>query len=341
VLRETRVVEYMDEYISVNLRVGFREFCVDLYKRQIDDIFINSKVKLGKATQQVPGDRRQKVQDYYSSLDWTKLSDCEKFCNVISTALTQTYIPDEKKTWLRNLCELEGLAVDNSIVKLKKIKGVASTVKNLIFASIDAKPEIVLEDALHNEIRVVKNEDKCLVYDQPILDHGLLWTEMVAWWRTKYPETEGKAEQKLAERLELSLSSPPEKSFFGYYYGEFRNVLGERLPALIPQVYLHYDPYTFKQLQGEKRLFRQRMDFLMLFSNQERVVIEIDGKQHYSEKDVVSPKLYAEMVAEDRRLKLSGYDVYRFGGYELLHEAATKNLVSKFFNQLFKKHSIG
>ncbi|MGW2892953.1 hypothetical protein ACWDDN_48215 [Streptomyces griseoruber] len=28
------------------------------------------------------------------------------------------------------------------------------------------------------------------------------------------------------------------------------------------------------------------------------------------------PRLYTEMVAEDRRLRLAGYEIYRFGGWE-------------------------
>ena len=109
--------------------------------------------------------------------------------------------------------------------------------------------------------------------------------------------------------------------------------------AIIPQVYLHYDPKTLKELKGEKRLSRQRMDFLLIFSNNERVVIEVDGKQHYSEEDLASPKKYTEMVAEDRKLRLSGYEVYRFSGYELVNKAG-KEEVQNFFNKLLSKHDI-
>lgn len=63
-------------------------------------------------------------------------------------------------------------------------------------------------------------------------------------------------------------------------------------------------------------LARQRMDFLLLFSDRQRMVSEVDGKQHYAHGDQASPVLYSEMVAEDR-LRLAGYEVYRFGGYEL------------------------
>lgn len=51
------------------------------------------------------------------------------------------------------------------------------------------------------------------------------------------------------------------------------------------------------------------MDFLLLFSDRQRVVIEVDGKQHYADGDHPSPSRYSAMVAEDRRLRLAGYEV--------------------------------
>jgi very-short-patch-repair endonuclease len=79
------------------------------------------------------------------------------------------------------------------------------------------------------------------------------------------------------------------------------------------------------------------MDFLLLLSDRTRIVVEVDGKQHYAVDDIAQPKLYADMVSEDRRLKLAGYEVYRFGGYELCGEKG-KRLVEDFFCRLFEKH---
>jgi very-short-patch-repair endonuclease len=81
------------------------------------------------------------------------------------------------------------------------------------------------------------------------------------------------------------------------------------------------------------------MDFLILFSKFERIVIEVDGKQHYSEADVASPKKYSEMVAEDRKLRLAGYELYRFGGYELQGQNGEK-IIEEFFKMLMEKHRI-
>lgn len=40
------------------------------------------------------------------------------------------------------------------------------------------------------------------------------------------------------------------------------------------------------------------------------------------------------MVAEDRRLRLAGYEVYRFGGHELTQNPNSTTMVQEFFEQL-------
>jgi hypothetical protein len=43
------------------------------------------------------------------------------------------------------------------------------------------------------------------------------------------------------------------------------------------------------------------------------------------------------MVSADRELKIAGYDVYRFGGAEMMSSEA-EALVYAFFSQLFTKY---
>ncbi len=108
---------------------------------------------------------------------------------------------------------------------------------------------------------------------------------------------------------------------------------------MLPEVWLHYDPKTIQQ-RGRDALFRQRMDFLLLISPSTRVVLEVDGKHHYSdETGRGDPSTYAKMVAADRYLRLYGYDVYRFGGSEL-QKGSGEQLIKEFFEQLFKKHNV-
>ena len=96
-----------------------------------------------------------------------------------------------------------------------------------------------------------------------------------------------------------------------------------------------------------KKIFEhQRMDFLMLFSESQRVVIEIDGVQHYADyvagnkKHYASVDKYADMMAAQREMSLAGYDVYRFGAKELYDPAIGKRKVRAFFEGLFSKYGI-
>ena len=78
----------------------------------------------------------------------------------------------------------------------------------------------------------------------------------------------------------------------------------------------------------------------MLFSQRDRIVIEIDGKQHYSDGDISSPIKYAEMVKAQREMCLQGYDVYRLGGKEFCGSDQGKQEVRPFFISLFKKYTV-
>jgi len=220
--------------------------------------------------------------------------------------------------------------------------GVAGDLKNLIFAADGPKPRIVLRDAINNVIEIVENAEHCLVYDRPLAEHGLTWGELVEWWMgvSRSPTTQQQAARELYTRLSRSLANDVEKLFFQIYCARYARTAGSQLPALIPQVYLHYDPYARSQL-GDRpgQLKRQRMDFLLLLPRRARVVLEIDGAQHYSDDGKASPKRYAEMVSEDRALRLARYEVYRFGGQELVSRGpGTTTMLDTFFDQLLALH---
>jgi very-short-patch-repair endonuclease len=221
--------------------------------------------------------------------------------------------------------------------------GVAGDFKNLIFAAKGIKPKIVFRDAINNDIEVVENEKNCLIYDRPLESHGLSWNELVDWWmaingRLGDPEPAGRT---LYGRLASTLASPPEKLLFKTYCALY-GTRGFEIPALIPQVYLHYDPYVRRDyfMQGG-RLNRQRMDFLLLLPGRQRVVIEVDGSHHYSDEGNPSPIKYSEMVSEDRTLRLAGYEVYRFGGYELAIERGGEEMLAEFFDRLLERYQLG
>ena len=221
--------------------------------------------------------------------------------------------------------------------------GVAGELKNVIFAANGPKPRIILRDAINNVIEITENAEFCLVYDQPLTEKGLSWRELTAWWTSKQGLTGDERERarSLYRRLDESMADNEcERLVFKTYAELYAKPDGFDLPALIPQVYLHYDPYTRSERNAAGPLVRQRMDFLLLFPRRERVVIEVDGRQHYADDDGrASPRRYSVMVKEDRSLRLAGYEVYRFGGNELLQGESSRTLVSDFFAELLEKHA--
>ena len=224
-----------------------------------------------------------------------------------------------------------------ALVALYRPGGPKGTVKNLVFGSTK-KPDLVLVDALSNNLGLV-NPGEALLYDAGIPEDGLSWRQLVT---ALLPEEASadlrQASLKLYRRLTECLASEPERFLFRAYAERYGS-LGYDQPALIPQVWLHYDPKAAWERHGDAPLARQRMDFLLLAAGRRRVVLEIDGVQHYSDNaGRPAPKKYGEMLRADRELRLSGYEVYRFGGAELPTLDATRQLSSAFFDQLLRQH---
>lgn len=162
------------------------------------------------------------------------------------------------------------------------------------------------------------------------------------WWK-EIAELTGEDDLEVARSLYTRLGdsvrhNPVEHLVFRTYCERYASPAARELPGLLPQVYLHFDPLTRKQREGRHSvLARERMDFLLLLPNAVRIVLEVDGKQHYADGEKASPQLYSEMMAEDRRLRLRGYEVYRFGGFELSQPQAAA-MLRTFFDDLFEKH---
>ncbi len=254
------------------------------------------------------------VMTRLQSRDWVELVN-------IGQALLEEWDDDE----LQGLVERAGA------------RGATGEMRNLIFASVGRKPQIVLRDAVANVIEVTEGADRCLIYDRPLPNDGLTWSELVNWWATEVlrERNTDAAARHLWSRLAQSLESEPERILFRAYtqrYGQDTSV-----PALLPQVWLHYDPFTRRPWTPRPgAVIRQRMDFLLLLPNRRRVVLEVDGKHHYAREDGrADPARYATMVSEDRRLRLAGYEVYRFGGAEFSQDAHAE-LLERFFDDLLR-----
>lgn len=239
--------------------------------------------------------------------------------------------------------EMREIGIDGGYPVFSVISTRAGTTgrpKNLIFAS-SVKPDLRFRDAVNNDIEIVDNADRVLVYDRPISSDGLRWRDLQSWWsETRGIDAEDEGKKTLYQRLRGSLpkNSPAQVLLFDAFHRGFGSAV-PHLPALLPEVWLHWDPKTVKE-RGPQALMRFRMDFLLLLPGGARIVIEVDGKHHYSRDDGRADcDRYATMVAADRDLKLAGYDVFRFGAFELDGDAAP-SIVKRFFDSLFKKHGV-
>lgn len=148
-------------------------------------------------------------------------------------------------------------------------RGVRASPKNLIFAS-QIKPDLRFRDAINNDVETVTNTEKVLIYDRPIGAEGLCWKALQDWWSDRESVTGEVAKRTLYKRLLESLpdNSPPQRTFFESYFRHFQQAIPS-LPALLPEVWLHWDPKTAKE-RGTEALLRFRMDFLMLLPNSVR-----------------------------------------------------------------------
>jgi very-short-patch-repair endonuclease len=221
--------------------------------------------------------------------------------------------------------------------------------KQLIFAS-PRKPDLRLIDVIDSDVEVVDPTGEVLVYDRPIGPAGLRWRDLQSWWSdTRQVNDDHQAKRELYQRLGSSVpkGSPHQLLLFRLYHDIYRAALQE-LPALLPEVWRHWDPKTVKA-RGKDALVQFRMDLLLLAPAGARIVLEVDGQTHYaSEREAKDGQRrwlpdgdeYARTAAASRDLTLAGYEVYRFGTNELQDEDQARPLVTAFFDSLFRRHSV-
>ena len=212
--------------------------------------------------------------------------------------------------------------------------------KTLIFATL-SKPDLRILDLLNNDIEVLGDPDDTLVYDRRIGVDGVLWRDLQAWWQDTHRITDdAKAKASLYARLRRCLpgNSPPQRNLFDLYH-QIHGSDVPGLPALLPEVWLHWDHKTIRR-RGIEAMLTFRMDFLLLLPAGRRVVVEVDGQQHYSTQGKADRAKYAATVRGDRDLKLSGYEVFRFGTEELRDLEVARPLVQQFFTDLFREFDV-
>ncbi|WP_432052438.1 hypothetical protein [Streptomyces xiamenensis] len=214
--------------------------------------------------------------------------------------------------------------------------------RNLIFGS--AKPDLRLIELIDGDAPQTMNRDEVIVYDRPIADDGLRWCDLQDWWQeTKGLKDSSEAKDTLYKRMLSFLppkeESPPQWWLFTAYHRLHGPTQMPQRPALLPEVWRHWDPKTMKARGGEA-LSGLRMDFLLLLPHGRRVVIEVDGAHHYSTDGRPDTDKYARQAAEDRKLKLRGYDVYRFGGKELSTKETALQVMRQFLTDLWHHYDL-
>ncbi|MEV0352215.1 hypothetical protein AB0H88_41170 [Nonomuraea sp. NPDC050680] len=231
--------------------------------------------------------------------------------------------------------------------------GHARPPRALIFATL-SKPDIRIEDVLNLDIEVLSDQDNVLVYDRPIGTDGLLWRDLHAWWKdTRQIASDEAAKKSLYFRLEACLPRNADGKWHRAQWNLFTlyhklhgpDVPG--LPALLPEIWLHWDPKTISA-RGTAAMSHHRMDFLLLLPGGRRVILEVDGVQHYSSAGTdgdwrnarADQGKYARMVRGDRSLKLSGYEIFRFSTAELDQFDAAEELLQDFFATLFREFKV-
>ncbi|MFD0034166.1 hypothetical protein ACFVJK_39260 [Streptomyces sp. NPDC127172] len=131
--------------------------------------------------------------------------------------------------------------------------------------------------------------------------------------------------------------SEGQKNLFWLYHNIYKNQLCD-VPALLPEIWVHWDPKTVRE-RGVRALQNLRMDFLMLLPGNRRVVLEVDGIQHYTRNGGAEPDSakYATIMAGDRDLKIRGYEVFRFGHDELRDRERARPVVGDSFRGLLDR----
>ncbi len=292
------------------------------------------------------------VNELFGKLSAYDCSD-HRFCLLLEGLAGSDVRPDEPDQ--RRFVDMVNVPLKRCAAELREVesdggypgfkvvslgKGVAGTPKNLVFASFE-KPDIRFCDAVNNDIEILTHADKVLVYDRPIGADGVRWRDLQLWWAEREGlEDEREAKDTLYRRLEKSLpkKSLQQQRFFYWFHRGFSHSI-PHLPALLPEVWLHWD-WKIASDRGREALLSSRMDFLMLLPANARVVVEVDGMQHYADqKGKADCWRYARTMEADRELRLAGYEVYRFGGAELTTENAPDR-TKAFFEALFKRHGV-
>ena len=95
------------KFIPLLIRLEFREFCLGLVLRHIDDTFRRIDTKSGTIQQDliIGGEQHTRAEEYRASVDSSNHVDTERFLTSIRLVLSQSNISHENKDFLLAPCK--------------------------------------------------------------------------------------------------------------------------------------------------------------------------------------------------------------------------------------------
>jgi hypothetical protein len=310
------------EYISSALRLEFREFCVGLVLRQIDDIFQMADIQLGRSERDVTGARRSRVEDYYASIDWSDLTDAQKFLKVVGLVLSQSYISNESKEVIRNVCLQEGLVVEGNQVKLPKI--ISSNEPNDLF--LHQFPGGLPFGLVKPDFAVIAREGKQSLKFELKSGIGVIWENVYPNFDFSIFQTACGINSETNSALKKALFAMNQTDYEKIFFQAYAKNLGmayRHIPMLIPQAWVQWHSSSKKVLQASGRTLAKdlyRIDFVAFWNNH-RYAILIDDISHYAitrgNQWIADEETYSKRLAEDRKLQVEGWNIFRVSNWDI------------------------
>jgi hypothetical protein len=314
------------EYISPAFRLEFREFCTGLALRQIDDVFQNCGVKLGNLPENrfFSGQRRTRIEEYYASINWESVEDTKKFLDVVRVVSSQSFISQEERAFLKDLCIKEGLQVDGQDILLPENK--ISKESDLFRIQFPGGLPFGIKKP--NFAVAAKNGGQSLKFE---LDAGIgiLWEKIYPNFTFQTFREACKISKDTDATLRKSIfqmnQTDCERVFFQTYAKRF-DMASKPVPLLIPQAWIQWYSLPKNNLKASSSLQSDdlyRVDFVAFWQNK-RYAILVDDISHYAvkhnEKWFADEESYSKRLKEDRRLKQENWNVFRISNWEIRNE---------------------
>lgn len=99
------------------LKIKFRDFCKEFYKKQIQSLFSSAGFILTNEKINSCNERVELVNAYYNSADWNDEQTIYKFIRVIESTLLLHFLSNDQKEYLLNLCKESGFEIEDNRIR--------------------------------------------------------------------------------------------------------------------------------------------------------------------------------------------------------------------------------